>query len=378
MIPHPAARRPGRRAVRQRVPEVLLLQDLTEPFRPPVGDQELDPGPVPEPPVAVVAEHRHDARPHLADLVGPDERAQPLADHRVGGQAAADPQVVAGLPGRGLHAHEGHVVDLVHGALGRAAAHHRLELAGQVGEGRVADVAALHLLDLRGRVEDLACVDPGQRAAQDDAGSVPAGLRGGQADRLEQLPDLRDALDLDPVQLDVLPVGDVGGAAGEPAGDVADDVQLLAGQLAAVNPDAEHEVAVVQLLGLQDRGLAAVDARLALGVQAEPAEPATQIGRVDRIEAALGVDVDDPLTDVQPVVVLLVFLVLVERLAVAERPLTFAAGATGRSLSGARWHAAGVLRLSGGAYRSRRRGPVHAPRPGLPGSAPARPETACC
>ena len=166
------------------------------------------------------------------------------------------------------------------------------------------------------------------------------------------LPDLRDALDLDPVQLDVLPVGDVGGAAGEPAGDVADHVQLLAGELAAVDPDAEHEVTVVQLLGLQDRGLAAVDARLALRVQAEPAEPAAQVGRVDRVESPLGVDVDDPLADVQPVVVLLVFLVLVERLAVSERPLTFAARATGSALSGARWHAAGVLRLSGARARA--------------------------
>ena len=239
----------------------------------------------------------------------------------------------------------------MHRALRRAAAHHGLELARQVGEGRVADVAALDLLDLRRRVEDLVVVEPGQRAAEDDPGSVAAGLGGRQAHRFEQLPDFRDALDLDPVQLDVLPVGDVGGAAGEPAGDVTDHVQLLGAELAAVDPDPEHEVAVVELLGLQDGGLAAVDARPALRVQAEPAEPAAQVSGIDRVEPLLGVDVDDPLADVQPVVVLLVLFVLVERLAVAERPLAFAAGATGSALSGARWHAAGVLRLSGARAR---------------------------
>ena len=96
-------------------------------------------------------------------------------------------------------------------------------------------------------------------------------------------------------------------------------------ELAAVDPDPQHEVAVVEFLRLEHRGLAAVDAGPALGVQPVPAEPAAQVGRVDRVEALLGVDVDDPLADVEPVVVLLVLLVLVQRLAVAEGPLALAA-----------------------------------------------------
>ena len=63
----------------------------------------------------------------------------------------------------------------------------------------------------------------------------------------------------------------------------------------------------------------------ALGVEAHPAEPAAQVGGVDRVEAALGVDVEDPVPDVERVVVLLGLLVLVQRLAVAERPLALAA-----------------------------------------------------
>ena len=48
-----------------------------------------------------------------------------------------------------------------------------------------------------------------------------------QADRLEPAPDLRHVLDPDPVQLDVLPVGDVGGVPGELHRDLADHPQLL-------------------------------------------------------------------------------------------------------------------------------------------------------
>src|SRR5690606_24877148 len=121
--------------------------------------------------------------------------------------------------------------------------------------------------------------------------------------------------------------GDVGGAAGVPAGHVGDGAELVHGEPAAVDADAEHEVAVVELLRLEHRGLAAVDPGAALGVQAVPAEPAAQVGGVDGVEAALAVDVDDALPDVEPVVVLLELLVLVQRLAVAERPLALAARA---------------------------------------------------
>ena len=89
---------------------------------------------------------------------------------------------------------------------------------------------------------------------------------------------------------------------------------------------AEHEVLVVELVRLQHGGAAAVDAGPALGVQAPPAHPPAQVGRIDAGEAAMGVNGLDPGPDVEPVVVLLGALIGVERLAVAERPLTLAAG----------------------------------------------------
>ena len=110
------------------------------------------------------------------------------------------------------------------------------------------------------------------------------------------------------------------------------------GEQRAVGADPHHEVAVVELLLLEHRGLAAVDAGRALGVEAHPAEPAAQVGGVDRVEAALGVGVEDPVADVERAVVLLGLLVLVQRLAVAERPLTLAAlGARDLGVVGGAW-----------------------------------------
>ena len=103
-----------------------------------------------------------------------------------------------------------------------------------------------------------------------------------------------------------------------------DRAELVGAQPAAVDADAQHEVTVVEFLVLEDGGLAAVDPRSPLRVEPVPAEPSAQVGRVDRVEAGLGVDAQDPVADVQAVVVLLVLFVLVERFAVTEGPLTLA------------------------------------------------------
>ena len=119
--------------------------------------------------------------------------------------------------------------------------------------------------------------------------------------------------------------------------DVGDDAQLLAGQRAAVDADAHHEELVLELLGLQRGGLAAGDARAALGVQAVPAEPAAQVARVDAGEAGVLVDVDDALPDQQAVVVALGALVRVQRFAVAEGPLALSSDAQACACPFDRW-----------------------------------------
>ena len=218
-------------------------------------------------------------------------------------------------------ADERDVVDLVRDVVVRRAADRGLELAGEVREPRVADVVVDDRAHGGGAVDDLVGRDTGDGGPEDDARAVAARLLGAQPDGLEPAPDLRDVLDADPVQLDVLPVGDVRGAAAELDGDVRDGAQLLQAQRAAVAAHPEHEVLVVELVRLQRGGLAAVDAGLALRVEPPPAHTSAQVLGRDAREALAGVDVLDPLPDVERVVLLLEQLVAVQRFLLVERPL---------------------------------------------------------
>src|SRR5262249_9787279 len=118
---------------------------------------------------------------------------------------------------------------------------------------------------------------------------------------------------------------DVGGVAGILRRHIRDGAELREIELPAVDPDAQHEVFVFELVRLEDRGPTAIDAGFALRVQAQPAEPAAQVLRVDAPEAALRVHVLDAQPRIETVVVTLHALVRVQRLAVSERPLPFAA-----------------------------------------------------
>lgn len=156
----------GGRAVEELPLEVLVLQDLTELLHAPVGDQELQTGAGAQAPVAVVAEDRDDALVDVRDLVQRDPGAEALADLRVGGEAAADPEVEAGAVLRVVHADEGDVVDLVRHVEQRRAGDRGLELAGQVREVLVADDPAVDLVDGRGAVDDLVLGDLRRRASR--------------------------------------------------------------------------------------------------------------------------------------------------------------------------------------------------------------------
>ena len=82
--------------------QILGLEHLTELLRTPVGEQELQARLGAESAVAVVAEDLDNALPDLRDFLGRHPRAQTLREHRVGGQAAADPDVPA-RPVLGVH-----------------------------------------------------------------------------------------------------------------------------------------------------------------------------------------------------------------------------------------------------------------------------------
>src|SRR5690606_28143437 len=191
-----------------------------------------------------------------------------------------------------------------------------------------------------------------QRRTEHDAGAVTARLGGLRADGSDAPPDLRAVLDLDPVVLHVLALGDVSGIAAGPGGGLASGTQLrhstrhalAAGpplrdiQRTAVAADPQHEVPGFEHIDLLVAGPGAVVTLLALGVQAPPAETSAQIALVDTVEPVLGVDVLDPGPDVERVVVLLGLLVRVERFPIAERPLALGAAAhrfTGAGAAGA-------------------------------------------
>ncbi len=287
------ARRPARGAgpsISGRL-QVLGLENFAELLDAPVLDQELQPRLGPQPAVAVVAEDRDHRLPHVGHLVQRHPGADPLGQHRVGGQAAADPQVQAGPVLGVVDADERDVVDLVHHVL--QAGDRGLELARQVGVLRLADVAAHDLVDGPGRVEHLVERLAGQRRAEHHTRAVAARLGGLQADLFQPPPDLGHVLDLDPVVLHVLPVGDVGGVAGELGGDLPQRAQRGGRQRAAVAAHPHHEVLGLEHVGVLVAGPGAVVALLALGVETPPAHPAAQVALVDAVEALLGVDVLD-------------------------------------------------------------------------------------
>ena len=132
---------------------------------------------------------------------------------------------------------------------------------------------------------------PATGESEDDAGTIAASLGGLKSDRLEASPDLGHIFDANPVQLDVLPVGHIGGIPREIHRDLTDDPQLFGRQRAAVDADAQHEVLIVQLPRLERRSLATIDTGSALGVEPVPPEATTEVIGIDGSETALRIDV---------------------------------------------------------------------------------------
>ena len=316
--------------VEQGAPEVLALQHLTRLVGAPVLDEVLETRAVAQPAVAVVAEQLDGREPDLGHLFERHPGTEAQREERLRRQPSPDLQIEAGAVVGVDDADEADVVDL-RGGVGQPR-DRRLELARQVREIRVAHVVGLDEVDRGGRVDHLVGVHAGHRRTERGARAVTAGLERVETDGLETAPDLRHVLDRDPVVLDVVAVGDVGRTTCEIGGDAREHPQLLAGELPAVDAHAHHEVLVVELLGRQRRRLAAVDALLALGVQAHPAHAAAQVSARDAVEALAGVLLEDAGAHVEGRVLGLEDLVRVERVELALGPLPLGLG---RALRGA-------------------------------------------
>jgi hypothetical protein len=131
----------------------------------------------------------------------------------IGPEAAGEEHPKSGLegpvgPGPG---HRDHPDVVEHGlaAVGGAAGEVDLELAGQALGERVADEVAVGGLGPGADVEDLVGAGAGQVAALHVADGVAAGLPGGQPDRGQLAQQGRHPLELDEVELHVLPGGEV-------------------------------------------------------------------------------------------------------------------------------------------------------------------------
>src|SRR5439155_14265214 len=95
------------------------------------------------------------------------------------------------------------------------------------------------LIDDRRRVEELVGRKTGDRAARDVAHGVAAGAGRSEAGRVELVEDLRQRRELQPVELDVLPRGELAVAAAEPVRDRPDRAQLRRAEQAARQLDPE-------------------------------------------------------------------------------------------------------------------------------------------
>ncbi len=191
-----------------------------------------------------------------------------------------------------------------------------LELAGQVREVGVVQVAALDLLERGGGVDDLVGRDAGDRRAEERPRAVTARLQRWSSRRRRGAPRspgtssisiqwywmfCRSLMSAVPRAYSV-PMLPSARSWGAPSRAPSLRTRIMKKRSSSSSSSI-------------DRRLAAVDARLALGVEAHPAEPAAEVGGVDRVETALGVGVEDPVPDVERVVVLLGLLVLVQGLA---------------------------------------------------------------
>ncbi|AID86653.1 hypothetical protein P797_27295 [Pseudomonas aeruginosa VRFPA04] len=235
-----------RRAVAQVLP--LFLHLAGESLDAQRLDQDLDPRLVlvVAPAVAVVDPQD---RLDVGQQVLPGQVvADHLAEHRRASQAAADQDPQAQLAGVGVAVKV--QADVVH--LHRGAVFHRrtegdLELAREEQELRVHRRPLAQDLGQRPGVGPFVRGDPGEGFGGDIAHAVAGGLDRMHLRAGEVFEDIADLLQFDPVELDVLPRGEVPVAAVVVPGDVRQGAQLRRRQGAVGNRHAQHVGVLLQV-----------------------------------------------------------------------------------------------------------------------------------
>ena len=187
--------------------------------------------------LVVGAQHRLDVAQHVALL---QERLDRLGEERRAAEAAADHDLEAGLAGAVAVQPQRQVVDAQSGAIVARRAHRDLELARQEGKFRMQRHVLADELGPDARILDLVGRDAGPLVGGDVAHAIAAGLHAVHADAGEIGHRVGQFLELDPVELDVLPRGEMPVAAIVTAGDMREHAQLLRRQRAVGDGGAQH------------------------------------------------------------------------------------------------------------------------------------------
>src|SRR5208282_6252447 len=161
-----------------------------------------------------------------------------------GGEASRNSQGKTDLGRAAQHAgrrSQAHVIDLRIRAPDAASGDLDLEFAGQVVEVGVARQHSRRF-ERQGRsIADFIGVHSRDRTSGNISGDIAAGAGRVQAYFRERFEQVRQLLDRDPVQLNVLTHRDVGNSVSVAAGELGNGSQLFRTQQAVGDPDSHHE-----------------------------------------------------------------------------------------------------------------------------------------
>ena len=174
------------------------------------------------------------------DIALRQERLDRLADERRSPEPTADGHLEACLAGAVAMEPQADVVNLHRRAIVGGRGQRDLELARQEGEFRMQRAVLAQHLGPDARVLDLARGDAGPLVGGDVAHAIAAGLHAVQPDFGEVRHHVGEVFELDPVELDVLPGGEVAVAAIVAAADVGEHAQLIRRQRPVGDRDPRH------------------------------------------------------------------------------------------------------------------------------------------
>src|SRR5216684_8301364 len=155
-------------------------------------------------------------------------------------------QNVEAEPASLLGGNEGDILRFAVCTVVRATRYHDVELAGQVGELRIALAAhddAVQFVDDRRGVEQFVRRQTGEGTTVDVANVVDAGLQRAQVHASQLFPDFRHSVESEAAQLDLLPCGDVQDAVAKAPRELGDGAELFALRKTVGHANAHHEFA---------------------------------------------------------------------------------------------------------------------------------------